>query len=94
MIKVKILIEGYADFSNPKKWKDNCNVILIESEDKKIIFDPGVDRKKLINSLKKEGLTAKDITHVFISHKHIDHTMLMGIFRKAIVCTGQNHYQG
>lgn len=91
MAKVKVLIEGWADFS--KIWKDNCSVVLVESEKGKIIFDPGLDRKRLLSVLEKEKLNLDEINYIFISHKHTDHCLLMGIFPKAFICTGKFIYK-
>lgn len=82
MVKVKVLIEGYA-----KKVKNgfvaSSTCCLITSGNKKIIADPGCNRKKLLTALKKEKLSANDINYVFLSHCHIDHILLAGIFKKA-----------
>lgn len=94
MAKVKVLIEGYAKFRKDGYWKASSTVSLVESGKKKIIFDPGADRKALLNILEKEGLTVEDIDFVFISHDHADHSLLMGIFPKATVCNGELWVKG
>lgn len=94
MINYKILLQGYANFISKKLWKVNPTVVLIENRGEYIIFDPGVDRKPLLNALDKESLTVKDINYVFISHKHIDHIALAGIFPNAKLCTGKTIYEG
>jgi glyoxylase-like metal-dependent hydrolase (beta-lactamase superfamily II) len=82
MTEVKVLIEGYA---KPLKngWLANSSVVLIKSNGKNIITDPGCDREKLLNVLKKEKLTTSDINFVFLTHGHIDHSLLAGIFNNA-----------
>lgn len=82
MATVKILIEGYAR-KLKKGWKANSTCCLIITKDKKIITDPGCNRKALLKALKKEGLTTDDINYVFLSHRHPDHVLLAGIFEKA-----------
>ncbi|MBI2334354.1 MBL fold metallo-hydrolase [Candidatus Daviesbacteria bacterium] len=82
MAKVKILIEGYAK-KLKNGWVASSTACLITTENKKIITDPGCNRKKLLEALKKEGLTANDINYVFLSHCHPDHILLVGIFEKA-----------
>ncbi|MFC1626918.1 MBL fold metallo-hydrolase, partial [Patescibacteria group bacterium] len=82
MTKVKVLIEGYA-----KKLKNgfvaSSTCCLINTEDKKIITDPGCNREKLLSALKKENLTSDDIDYVFLSHCHPDHILLACIFERA-----------
>jgi len=92
MAEIKILIEGYAK-KLKKGWVASSTACLITTEDKKIITDPGCNRGKLLEALKKENLTADDIDWVFLSHKHIDHSLNMGIFPKAAVCTLNHAYK-
>ena len=82
MAEVKILIEGYAK-KMQSRWVASSTTCLIIAEDKKIIADPGCNRKKLFEALKKENLTTDDIDYVFLSHCHPDHILLAGVFGKA-----------
>lgn len=83
MAKVKVLIEGYAKILG-KGWKASSTTCLITTDDgKKIIADPGCNRTKLLDALRKEGLATSDIDYVFLSHRHPDHSLLAGIFEKA-----------
>src|SRR3989338_3283221 len=82
MAEVKILIEGYAK-KLKKGWVASSTTCLVIAESKKIITDPGCNRKKLLEALHKEGLTTDDIDYVFLSHCHPDHILLAGIFEKA-----------
>lgn len=82
MADVKILIEGYAK-QLKNGWVASSTVCLVSSGNKKIITDPGCHRGKLLNALKKEGLSTRDIHYVFLSHQHPDHILLAGIFEKA-----------
>ncbi len=81
MTTIKILIEGYAK-KLEKGWVASSTVCLITSGNKKIITDPGCNRTKLLDALKKEGLTTNDIDYVFLSHCHPDHILLAGIFER------------
>lgn len=74
MAKVKVLIEGYAK-ELKKGWVATSTTCLVTTGDKKIITDPGCNRKKLLEALKKEGLTTNDINYVFLSHCHPDHIL-------------------
>jgi len=93
MAEIKVLIEGYAK-KLENGWVANATVCLITSGEKKIITDPGCNRKKLLEALSKEGLVTSDIDYVFLSHAHLDHGMLAGIFEnaKAITWDGQLIY--
>ena len=82
MATIKILIEGYAK-KLEKGWVASSTTCFITTGNKKIITDPGCNRKKLLSVLKKEGLTTDDIDYVFLSHCHPDHILLAGIFEKA-----------
>lgn len=93
MATIKLLVEGWANFNN-EVWEDYASVVYIENGDQKIIFDPGSNREKLFNSLKENQINVADITHVFISHKHLDHTLLMGVFSNAKICTGIHIHDG
>lgn len=82
MAEIKILIEGYA---KPTKngWLANSSVVFVKSNGKNIIADPGFDREKLLKELGKEKLKTSDIDFVFLTHGHIDHSVLAGIFENA-----------
>jgi len=82
MATVKILIEGYAK-PFAKGWKANSTVCLIKTGDKKIITDPGCNRKELLKALINENLKTDDIDYVFLSHRHPDHVLLAGLFENA-----------
>lgn len=91
MAQVKILIEGYAQ-KHAKGWKASSTTCLITTGSKKIITDPGCNRKKLLAALKKEGLTTAAIDYVFLSHAHPDHILLAGIFEKAKCITYDSNF--
>jgi glyoxylase-like metal-dependent hydrolase (beta-lactamase superfamily II) len=92
MAEVVVMIEGYA---KPLKngWLANSSVVLIKSNGKKIIVDPGFDKEKLLNALKKEKLKTSDIDFVFLTHGHIDHSLLAGIFENAKIIDELYVYQ-
>lgn len=91
MAEVKVLIDGYAkEIENG--WIASSTVSLIKSNGKNIIVDPGCNRTKLLESLKKENLETKDIDYVFLTHDHTDHILLAGIFEKAKVLTPYEIY--
>lgn len=76
-----------ADENNMCTWAMRC--LLIESEDRKILVDTGIGNKQdakfrshfephgeadLITSLRIKGLSPEDITDVFLTHLHFDHS--------------------
>lgn len=83
MAEVKILIEGHNSIKTGEGEEKNlCTITLIKDEKSVIVVDPGVlsDKNILIDALEKEGLKIEDVTHVFITHSHIDHYRNAGMF--------------
>lgn len=80
MAEVKVLVQGYAD---KKTGRASSSCVLIRENKLNIIVDPGMDKKKLLAGLAKENLKPSDINYVIISHSHIDHCGLAGIFANA-----------
>lgn len=93
MTKVKVLIDGYAE-KLEDGWKVNPTVTLVQKNDKNLVVDPGCDREGLIQALSEEGLTIDDVDFVLLTHGHIDHTLLAGIFEKAKIITNYEVYEG
>lgn len=85
MNKVKVLIDGYAKVNKDGTWDATSSTTLIDTGKLKIIVDPGCSRKLLLTSLKKENLETADINYVFISHYHLDHSALVGVFENATI---------
>lgn len=86
MAEVKILIEGWTNADSLAKGMDEendaCTTSLIRDDKNIIVVDPGImdDKNTLIDALKRENLKLEDITHIFITHSHIDHYRNVGIF--------------
>lgn len=93
MAEVKVLIEGYAK-ETKDGWAANSTVTLVKSNGKNIIIDPGCNRSKLLDSLKKENIETKDVDYVFLTHNHPDHVFLSGIFENAKVVDELYVYSG
>lgn len=82
MNKIKVLIQGYAkELKNG--WLASSTVVLIKSDNQLTISDPGCNRKKLLEALKRDGIKTGSINFVFLTHGHADHSLLAGIFEKA-----------
>lgn len=89
MAEVKVLVEGYAkELKNG--WRCSSTTVLIKSDGKLIIFDPGCNRKRLLKALVKERIKPKDINFVVLSHGHLDHSLLTGMFENAKVISFEN----
>lgn len=88
MSKVKIIVKGYAKILENGNWDATSNTILIETGKYKVLVDPGCNRKLLNEGLEKENLTPKDIDYVFLTHYHLDHFLLIGIFEEAMIVDG------
>ena len=70
-------------------------VALVKSKDVIIIVDPGMvsENVNLAEHIEKAGVKLKDVTHVFISHHHPDHTVRIGMFPNATVVDFWGSYQ-
>jgi glyoxylase-like metal-dependent hydrolase (beta-lactamase superfamily II) len=84
MAIVKILVKGYAN-SKGDVTHASPNTVLIEDNGKKILVDPGCNKKKLAKALEKEKLKPRDIDGIFITHLHMDHIMNIRLFPDATV---------
>lgn len=82
MPKIKILVKGYA-FKKDNSEYASSTAVLIQDSALNIIVDPGMDRVRLLSALKKQGLVRSNIDYVVLTHNHLDHTLLSGIFNKA-----------
>jgi len=84
MVKIKILVQGYAREKNGAEFASSTTT-FIQDNKVNIVVDPGMDRKSLLKNLKKEGLSPDQIDYVVLTHCHLDHSLLTGIFVNAKV---------
>ncbi|MCX6796299.1 MAG: MBL fold metallo-hydrolase [Candidatus Falkowbacteria bacterium] len=91
MAKVKILIEGYAREKEGAEFVSSTTT-LIQEGDLNIIVDPGMNRGLLLEVLRKEGLSLDQINYVVLTHYHLDHSLLAGIFEKAKILDDSDVY--
>jgi glyoxylase-like metal-dependent hydrolase (beta-lactamase superfamily II) len=89
--EVKVLIEGYAKTEGDEEVASSTTT-LIRENNLNILVDPGMNRELLFRSLKKENLSINDIQYVVLTHTHIDHCLLAGIFEKAVILDDSSAY--
>ena len=78
--RVDVLVIGYADMPSVAG-----TVGLVRDGDRVIVVDPGMvkSRSLILDPLERLGISADDVTHVFVSHHHLDHTVNIALFREA-----------
>lgn len=91
MIKLKILVEGYAKEVNDGE-QASCSTTLLQENGINIVVDPGMDKVLLLEGLKKAGFTTDDVNYVVLTHTHLDHCFLVGIFGNAKVLDNDSIY--
>lgn len=85
MDSLKIIVKGYADQLAPGKYKATSTTVLVKSNDKNVLIDPGLYPRDLKEALAAEGLTLDDIDIVLNSHSHQDHMRNGKLFDKSKV---------
>ncbi|MFH1358448.1 MAG: MBL fold metallo-hydrolase [archaeon] len=90
MAEVKVLIKGYVRGGEFEL--ATSTTTLIKDGNIKIIVDPGMNKKLLLKSLEKENLSPKDIDYVILTHTHLDHCLLAGIFENAKIVDSGSVY--
>lgn len=58
------------------------NCIYIGSENTHILIDAGISRKRILEGLKAADLSIDDISAVFVTHEHTDHTKGLGVLTR------------
>lgn len=91
MAKIKVLIEGYVKKINGAEYASS-SVTLIRDHNLNILVDTGMNRRLLLDALKKAGLTAGDIDYIVITHTHLDHCLLAGIFKNVKILDDSSIY--
>ena len=91
MAEIKVLIQGYVREEEGSEFASSTTSLIKESE-LNIIVDPGMNRELLLESLKKENLSPEDINYVILTHYHLDHSLLAGIFENAKVMDNEDIY--
>jgi glyoxylase-like metal-dependent hydrolase (beta-lactamase superfamily II) len=78
--RLDVLLVGYADSPSVAG-----TVGLVRDGDRVIVVDPGMVRSRslIIDPLERFGISPDDVSHVFVSHHHLDHTVNIALFRQA-----------
>ena len=81
MTTVHLLHAGYAHD------RVGSSVVLVRDGDALIVADPGMvaNRSLILDPLTALGVAPGDVTHVFLSHHHPDHTVNIALFPNAEV---------
>lgn len=89
--EVVVLVEGYDRFP-----RVGATITLVKAKYANIVCDPGLvkDRQLIVDALKSQGLEVEDITHVFLTHQHTDHTANAGMFPNARIVDAHGVYYG
>lgn len=58
------------------------NSIYIEEKNFRCLVDVGLTGKKVIENLNKIDIDIKDITHIFVTHEHVDHIKGVGVLAR------------
>src|SRR4051812_49790354 len=90
MTTVDLLHAGYAND------RVGSSVVLVRDGEALIVVDPGmVARRSLIlDPLAALGVAPDEVTHVFLSHHHPDHTINIALFPNAEVVDFWARYRG
>jgi glyoxylase-like metal-dependent hydrolase (beta-lactamase superfamily II) len=91
MSEVRVLIEGYAKEVDGVEYACS-SVTLVRTGQSCILVDTGSNRELLLEALRKEGLRPGDIGIVVLTHTHLDHCMLVGMFENAVILDGDSIY--
>jgi glyoxylase-like metal-dependent hydrolase (beta-lactamase superfamily II) len=80
LAEVDILTVGYADMPSVAG-----TVGLVRDGDRIIVVDPGMVRSRslILDPIARLDLTPNDVTHVFVSHHHLDHAVNIALFPNA-----------
>ena len=72
------------------------SISLIRDGDAIIVADPGLvaSHARILDPLAERGIRPTDVTHVFLSHHHPDHTMNVALFPNAEVVDFWARYRG
>lgn len=89
MDHVTILVEGYAYPGDNDEFYASPTSSLIETNDLKILVDPGTNANKLLQALTTHQLKPSDIDLIYLSHYHPDHFLNIRLFPEITIVDGE-----
>ena len=89
MTSVHLLQAGYDEE------RTGASISLVRDGDAIIVVDPGLvaHRSRILDPLAALGVAAEDVTTVFITHHHPDHTVNIALFPNAEVVDFASRYR-
>jgi glyoxylase-like metal-dependent hydrolase (beta-lactamase superfamily II) len=95
MATVDVLVVGHVQDTDAGQ-SVHPTVSLVRDGGLVVVVDPGIltDPALLTDALATRGLTVDDVTHVFVTHHHLDHTRNVGMFPRARVVDVDSVYDG
>jgi len=96
MATVDVLVTGHVEQTDSGDSSVHPTVSLVRDGDLVIVVDPGIlsDPALLTDALAAHDLGVDDVTHVFVTHHHLDHTRNVGMFPRARVVDVDSVYDG
>lgn len=91
-----VLLDGYVTEDADGTQHVRGTVSLVRSGELVMVADPGMlsAGSLIVDELAARGLAVEDVTHVFVSHHHLDHTRNIGLFPHAVVIDSDSTYAG
>ena len=89
MTTVDVLHAGYAGE------RVGSTIVLVRDGDATIVVDPGLVRTRslILDPLASHGVAPEAVTHVFVSHHHLDHTLNNALFPNAEVVDFESRFR-
>jgi glyoxylase-like metal-dependent hydrolase (beta-lactamase superfamily II) len=83
MTTVELIHAGYIRDDS----RVGSSISLIRDGNAIVVADPGLvaSQARILDPLRERGIAPDDVTHVFLSHHHPDHTMNAALFPNAVV---------
>lgn len=88
----RVLVQGRARRIAPDIWYAVPTVTLVRCGDYTIVVDPGGKAAELQDALKDAKIDPYQVTHIFLTHGHLDHCNLIGMFPHANFLDGSSSY--
>ena len=83
MDELKIIVQGYAQKIASGRYKATSTTVLIHSQGKYVLVDPGLNPNELKTVFSGENININDIDFVTATHSHLDHSRNSRLFDKA-----------